>query len=62
MRTNTFFTILITVYLLCGIILYEVLELTYTDEIIVLLLIIYTTSHIITSKKKIIKEVSYLVL
>lgn len=56
MRTNTFFTILITVYLLCGIILYEVLELTYTDEIIVLLLIIYTTSHIITSKKKIIKE------
>jgi hypothetical protein len=59
MRTNTFFTIFIAVYLLCGVMLYEVLSLTYTDEIMVLLLVLYTGFRWAGSKKKLDKETKW---
>ena len=59
MRTNTFFTIFIAVYLLCGVMLYDVLSLTYTDEIMVLLLVLYTGFRWAGSKKKLDKETKW---
>lgn len=57
MYVNTFFTILIVIYLLCGVILYEALNLNLTDEILVLFLILYTIGYRIKSRKKLDKEI-----